>query len=58
MASTRAFSREERSFIIGGIQLDFRTDGRASIDYRHFSIQTGIISSANGSSEVKLVGII
>ena len=55
MASVGIFSKEERSFITGGIEFDIRTDGRSYTDYRHFTIKTGVISSANGSSEVKLV---
>ena len=58
MASVGIFSKEERAFITGGIEFDFRTDGRSYTDYRHFTIKTGVISSANGSSEVKLVCII
>jgi len=54
MASVGIFSKEERAFITGGIEFDFRTDGRSYTDYRHFTIKTGVISSANGSSEVKL----
>lgn len=48
------FSREERLFINGGILLDFRTDGRCCNDYRHLRVNTGIISSANGSAEIEL----
>ena len=49
------FSKEEKTFIIEGIQSDFRTDGRCCNDYRHFTVNSGTISSANGSAQVKLV---
>lgn len=49
------FSKEEKKFIIEGIQSDFRTDGRSCSDYRHFTVNSGTISSANGSAQVKLV---
>ena len=49
------FSKEEKTFIIEGIQSDFRTDGRSCSDYRHFTVNSGTISSSNGSAQVKLV---
>ena len=56
MAST-TFSREERLFVAGGVQVDLRIDGRSCTDYRHFNVKYGIVTSANGSAEVKLVSI-
>ncbi|XP_065053987.1 exosome complex component RRP42-like [Rhopilema esculentum] len=53
MAST-TFSREERSFVAGGVQVDLRIDGRSCTDYRNFNVKYGIVTSANGSAEVKL----
>ena len=50
-----ALSSEEKHFIVSGIQQDFRSDGRSCHDYRYFTVETGVISSASGSAQVKLV---
>ena len=45
----------ERSFIVGGIEQDFRSDGRSCQDYRHFEVETGIVSNTSGSARLRLV---
>jgi exosome complex component RRP42 len=45
-----SLSQGEIDFIAEGIQQDIRVDGRGRLDYRPFSIETGIISQANGSA--------
>ena len=50
-------SEEEKHFIISGIEVDFRSDGRSCEDYRMISVETGVISTTSGSSQVKLVSV-
>lgn len=45
----------ERTFIIGGVEQDFRSDGRSCQDYRHFEVETGIVSNTSGSARLRLV---
>jgi exosome complex component RRP42 len=47
-------SNSEKQYIIDGIQQNMRTDGRSRLDYRAFSVETGIVSQTNGSARVKL----
>lgn len=47
----------ERTFIIGGVEQDFRSDGRSCQDYRHFEVETGIVSNTSGSARLRLVRI-
>lgn len=47
-------SEAEKTYIIQGIQDDFRTDGRSCLDYRLIELETDIVSSCNGSSHVRL----
>ncbi len=60
-------SSGERVFIEDGISQGVRTDGnyqlacilttgRSLTDYRVFSLETGIVSQANGSARLKLSG--
>ena len=49
-------SEEEKHFIISGVEEDFRTDGRSCEDYRILNVQTGVVSTTNGSAQVKLAG--
>jgi len=44
----------ERTFIIGGVEQDFRSDGRSCHDYRHFEVETGIVSNTSGSARLRL----
>jgi len=55
MAAT-VLSEEEKYFIISGVEEDFRTDGRSCEDYRILNVQTSVISTTNGSAQVKLAG--
>ena len=54
MASV-VLSKDEKIFIKNGVLEDFRSDGRAREDYRHFEIETGIVSNTNGSARLRLV---
>eukprot|EP00794_Sanderia_malayensis_P003695 gene3695-4213_t len=54
MATRGVISPEERTYLISGIQQNFRTDGRSCNDYSHFSVETELVSSANGSAEAKM----
>ncbi|CAM6092665.1 unnamed protein product [Calypogeia fissa] len=49
-------SSSEKSYIASGIAVDLRGDGRGRQHFRSFSIDTGIIPQANGSSRVRLGG--
>jgi exosome complex component RRP42 len=48
------FSKTEKIFISEGIKNNIRLDGRENFDFRHFLVETGIISQSNGSARVKL----
>ena len=43
MADTM-LSEFERAYVVDGIEKDFRSDGRSCQDYRHFEVETGIVS--------------
>ncbi|KAL5467333.1 hypothetical protein EMCRGX_G031546 [Ephydatia muelleri] len=47
-------SRWEREYIVSGVNEDFRTDGRSCKDYRHFTLETGVVSNTSGSARIKL----
>lgn len=49
-------SEEEKHFIISGVEEDFRTDGRSCEDYRILNVHTGVVTTTNGSAQVKLAG--
>jgi len=49
-------SEEEKYFIVSGVEEDLRTDGRTCEDYRTLNVQTSLISTTNGSAQVKLAG--
>lgn len=49
-------SKEEQFYIVAGVEEDFRTDGRSCEDYRILNVQTSVISTTNGSAQVKLAG--
>ncbi|CAH3193225.1 unnamed protein product [Porites evermanni] len=53
MADTTV-STFERAYIVGGIEQDFRSDGRSCQDYRHFEVETGIVSNTSGSARLRL----
>ncbi|XP_050938629.1 uncharacterized protein LOC103485453 [Cucumis melo] len=50
-------STEEKLFIQVGISQDLGTDGRGRLTYRPISIETDVISQANGSTRVRIGGI-
>lgn len=56
MADTTV-STFERAYIVGGIEQDFRSDGRSCQDYRHFEVETGIVSNTSGSARLRLVTV-
>lgn len=45
----------EQAFVLSGIEAGVRADGRGRTDYRHFTIETGILSNTNGSARLQLV---
>ncbi|KAK3873203.1 hypothetical protein Pcinc_021772 [Petrolisthes cinctipes] len=47
-------SDAEKCYIIDGVKLGIRVDGRDRLDYRHLEIETGLVSTANGSARVRL----
>ncbi|KAF8821376.1 3' exoribonuclease family, domain 1 domain-containing protein [Cardiosporidium cionae] len=48
----RAVSQSERKYLEDGILQGIRLDGRGYLDYRPYSVETGILSSANGSARI------
>jgi exosome complex component RRP42 len=44
----------EIHFLKDGIHMDIRADGRSRLDYRPFTLETGILAQANGSSRLIL----
>lgn len=46
----------EKSFILHGVQENFRIDGRSREDYRPMEIETNIILHAFGSARIRLAG--
>jgi exosome complex component RRP42 len=49
-------SNGEKDFIIKGVSQNVRSDGRSRLEYRSVSIECGVITQANGSSRVTLIG--
>ena len=45
----------EQAYILSGIEAGVRADGRDRTQYRHFTIETGILPNANGSARLQLV---
>lgn len=58
MPPTTVLSQSESSFITSSLLLPepIRTDGRALLDYRPFSLSTGVAPQANGSARAQLAG--
>ncbi|XP_022988876.1 exosome complex component RRP42 [Cucurbita maxima] len=52
----KGLSVGEKLFIEGGIAQDLRTDGRRRLTYRPISVETDVISQANGSARVRMGG--
>lgn len=49
-----ALSEAERTFILHGVEENFRYDGRSRQDYRPMEIETDIVSHASGSARLRL----
>ncbi|KAJ1667823.1 hypothetical protein IW140_001374 [Coemansia sp. RSA 1813] len=47
-------SPAEQDFIIRGVEKGFRSDGRSNLDRREVTLQTGMISQANGSARCRI----
>ena len=47
-------SEMEKTFVVHGIQDNFRVDGRGCEDYRHMEVETNVVSNAAGSSRLRL----
>ena len=47
-------SKAEELFLQSGIEDDIRQDGRGRLDYRDFTIETGVLPHANGSALLNL----
>ena len=47
-------SSAEHSYLAGGVAENMRTDGRARLDYRTFTVETGVVPHANGSARLRL----
>ncbi|ORY95595.1 ribosomal protein S5 domain 2-type protein [Syncephalastrum racemosum] len=47
-------SPAERDYITQGIETDCRADGRGCLDYRHFVLETGVLSQTSGSARCRL----
>ena len=48
-------SEAEKKFIVEGIAGGVRSDGRGRLDYRHVTIECGMLPQANGSARVQVV---
>lgn len=55
MMATHLLSRYEREYIVSGVNEDFRADGRTCRDFRHFSLESGVVSNTSGSAKIQLV---
>eukprot|EP00124_Ichthyophonus_hoferi_P005030 Ihof_evm2s646 gene=Ihof_evmTU2s646 len=49
-----SLSPYEQAYILAGIEAGIRNDGRGRSDYRHFTIETGILSHTHGSARLQL----
>ncbi|CAH2050161.1 unnamed protein product, partial [Iphiclides podalirius] len=47
-------SSTEKIFILHGVQIDYRSDGRSNIDYRPMELETDVVSHASGSARLRL----
>ncbi|GAB6033583.1 hypothetical protein CHUAL_013586 [Chamberlinius hualienensis] len=47
-------SEGEKTFILHGVQENFRIDGRSQCEYRPMELETDIVSNTNGSARLKL----
>jgi len=51
---TTKISPSEQRYIINGIEQSMRNDGRSLLDYREFTVETGVQPQTNGSARVTL----
>ncbi|XP_063987742.1 exosome complex exonuclease RRP42 [Diachasmimorpha longicaudata] len=49
-----SLSLAEKTFILHGVDADFRTDGRSRLEYRALEIETNIMPQTNGSVRLKI----
>lgn len=47
-------SEAEKTFILHGVEENFRCDGRTRLDYRPMEVETDIVSHASGSARLRL----
>ncbi|KAK7115484.1 exosome complex component RRP42-like [Littorina saxatilis] len=47
-------SEAEKTFIVHGIQDNFREDGRSNEEYRQMDLETGLMSNTSGSARLRL----
>lgn len=47
-------SKAEQIYICDGVEDDIRQDGRGRMDYRDFTIETGVLPQSNGSAMLQL----
>lgn len=47
-------SEAEKTFILHGVEEDFRCDGRKCLDYRPMEVETDVVSHASGSARLRL----
>jgi exosome complex component RRP42 len=52
--SSLLLSTVERDVIRRGVDQDLRVDGRTRMDQREYTLETGLLAHANGSSRVRL----
>jgi len=52
--SSVELSQGEKLFILHGIQVDCRPDGRRCFDYRQIEFETNVISNCHGSAHVRI----
>lgn len=53
MDRSNLISQTEKQFIIDGIDMDIRNDGRRRLDMRDYTMETGLFPYCSGSSRVK-----
>ncbi|XP_076069638.1 exosome complex exonuclease RRP42-like isoform X2 [Oratosquilla oratoria] len=47
-------SEAEKKYLIDGVKLGMRVDGRERLDYRRLELETGLVCTANGSARIRL----
>eukprot|EP00123_Amoebidium_parasiticum_P014112 comp22337_c0_seq1/m.33219 comp22337_c0_seq1/g.33219 ORF comp22337_c0_seq1/g.33219 comp22337_c0_seq1/m.33219 type:complete len:298 (-) comp22337_c0_seq1:454-1347(-) len=49
-----SLSPYEQAYLLAGIDAGIRADGRARTQYRHFTLETGVLSHTHGSARLQL----